>query len=247
MKPSKIEKKNARIAAGVTFGVALLILLWLFFGGLKWDRDALAQSSTPEIMDDEPLFIDPELLDLGEENATENDMPAPSPQGEPEPSPEDDPEIIEPGKAEKGPQTPKLNTSTKESDVKAQEPPATEKEKKAATSAVASKFSPKNGASEATSTDSSGAGGSGTGITGKASGRSFISCPKPDVALRNKTVVTVNVVIDAEGKVTEAKASGSADASIRKKCEAAAMQARWSAKKGVNSTRGTITFTITPR
>ena len=240
-------KRNRMIAAAATFLCGLLILLWLFFCGMTWDRAAMAQASTPEIMEDEPVFLDPELLDLGEQDAVTNDKPAPAMAGEPEPSPEDDPEIIEPGEAPKGPTVPKLTSSVKENDVKTQEPPETEKEKKAATSAVASKFSPKNGVSEGTQQNAAGAGGDGQGITGKASGRSFISCPKPDVALRNKTVVTVNVVINAEGKVTEAKATGSADAVIRRKCEAAAMQARWSAKKGVDSTRGTITFTIIPR
>ena len=92
-----------------------------------------------------------------------------------------------------------------------------------------------------------GAGGTGVGISGSARGRTFLGCPKPDVALRHKAVVKVNVVIDASGKVVSASASGSADASIRRKCEQAARGARWTEKKGVSETRGTITFTITPR
>ncbi|MDE6423412.1 MAG: hypothetical protein K2K95_08340, partial [Muribaculaceae bacterium] len=64
---------------------------------------------------------------------------------------------------------------------------------------------------------------------------------------RHKTIVTVNVVIDAAGKVIAASSTGSDDANIRRKCEAAAKQARWSAKKGASTTRGSITFTITPK
>lgn len=239
--------KDRAIAAFLTFLVALAILLTLFFGGISWDRQALAEASTPEIMDEE-VFIEPELVELGEENAVNHDKPAPAMKGEPDPAPEDKAEIIEPGpKPEPAPPKPKLNTQKKESKMKVEEPSQTDKERQKATSSVANKFSHRNGAVEGTDKGTSGAGGTGVGVSGNAHGRSFISCPKPDVALRHKTVVTVNVVIDAEGKVVEATAKGSADASIRRKCEAAARQARWSAKKGATSTRGSITFTITPR
>lgn len=239
--------KDRAIAAFLTFLVALAILLTLFFGGISWDRQALAEASTPEIMDEE-VFIEPELVELGEENAVNHDKPAPAMKGEPDPAPEDKAEIIEPGpKPEPAPPKPKLNTQKKESKMKVEEPSQTDKERQKATSSVANKFSHRNGAVEGTDKGSSGAGGTGVGVSGNAHGRSFISCPKPDVALRHKTIVTVNVVIDAEGKVVEATAKGSADASIRRKCEAAARQARWSAKKGATSTRGSITFTITPR
>lgn len=239
--------KDRTIAAFLTFLVALAILLTLFFGGISWDRQALAEASTPEIMDEE-VFIEPELVELGEENAVNHDKPAPAMKGEPDPAPEDKAEIIEPGpKPEPAPPKPKLNTQKKESKMKVEEPSQTDKERQKATSSVANKFSHRNGAVEGTDKGTSGAGGTGVGVSGNAHGRSFISCPKPDVALRHKTIVTVNVVIDAEGKVVEATAKGSADASIRRKCEAAARQARWSAKKGTTSTRGSITFTITPR
>lgn len=239
--------KDRAIAAFLTFLVALAILLTLFFGGISWDRQALAEASTPEIMDEE-VFIEPELVELGEENAVNHDKPAPAMKGEPDPAPEDKAEIIEPGpKPEPAPPKPKLNTQKKESKMKVEEPSQTDKERQKATSSVANKFSHRNGAVEGTDKGTSGAGGTGVGVSGNAHGRSFISCPKPDVALRHKAIVTVNVVIDAEGKVVEATAKGSADASIRRKCEAAARQARWSAKKGATSTRGSITFTITPR
>lgn len=239
--------KDRAIAAFLTFIIALAILLVLFFGGISWDRQALAEASTPEIMDEE-VFIEPELVELGEENAVNHDKPAPAMKGEPDPAPEDKAEIIEPGpKPEPAPPKPKLNTQKKESKMKVEEPSQTDKERQKATSSVANKFSHRNGAVEGTDKGTSGAGGTGVGVSGNAHGRSFISCPKPDVALRHKTIVTVNVVIDAEGKVVEATAKGSADASIRRKCEAAARQARWSAKKGATSTRGSITFTITPR
>lgn len=247
----KKEDKDRAIAAGLTFFIALVILLVLFFGGITFDRQLLAESSTPEMMPlEEELFIEPELVDLGEEaSVNHNTSPAPSLKGEPEPAPEDHAEIIDPGEKPDPVIKPaeKLVTQKKESKVQKEEPSKTDKERQKATSSVANKFAPKNGQTEGSDKGTSGAGGDGVGVSGNAHGRTFISCPKPDVALRHKTIVRVNVVIDAEGKVIEATATGSADASIRRKCEAAAKQARWSAKKGATSTRGSITFTITPR
>ncbi len=247
----KKEDKDRAIAAGLTFFVALALLLVLFFGGMTFDRQFLAESSTPELLpEEEETFIEPELVDLGEETSvTHNTDPAPTLKGEPEPAPEDHAEIVEPGEKTAPVPKPVVKevTQKKESKVQKEEPSLTDKERRKATSSVANKFAPKNGQTEGSDKGTSGAGGTGVGVSGNAHGRSFISCPKPDVALRHKTVVTVNVVIDAEGKVTEASATGSADASIRRKCEAAARQARWSAKKGATSTRGSITFTITPR
>ena len=76
--------KDRAIAAGLTFIVALIILLTLFFGGISWDRQALAESSTPELMPPEELFIEPELVELGEEVAVNHDKPAPTLMGAPE-------------------------------------------------------------------------------------------------------------------------------------------------------------------
>ena len=247
----KKEDKDRAIAAALTFLVTLVLLLVLFFGGISFDRQELAESSTPELLPpEEELFIEPELVDLGEETSVNhNTKPAPSLKGEPEPAPEDHAEIVDPGEKPDPVVKPvqKEITQKKESPVQKEEPSITDKERQKATSSVANKFAPKNGQTEGSDKGTSGAGGDGVGVSGNAHGRTFISCPKPDVALRHKTIVTVNVVIDAEGKVIEAAATGSADATIRRKCEAAARQARWSAKKGASTTRGSITFTITPR
>lgn len=248
---TKREKKDSALAAGITFLAAMLILAMLFLCGLHFDRSLLAQASIPEPAledEEEELFIDPELLDLGEENATITDAPAPAFQGEPEPAEEDHAEVVEPGPSPKPtPPVAKPITQKKESPVKATEPSATDKERKRATSSVAKGFSGRNGVPDGKAAESVGAGGSGVGISGNARGRTFISCPSPDVALRHKTVVVVNIVVDASGHVTSASASGSASAEIRRKCEQAARRARWTEKKGAGETRGTLTFTITPR
>lgn len=245
------EKKDSVIAAAITFLVALLILLVLFIGGMRYDRALLAESSIPEQIpeeEEEELFIDPELLDLGEENAISNDAPAPAFKGEPELAEEDKAEVVEPGENKKpAPPLPKHVTQKKESPVKATEPSATDKERSKATSSVAKGFSGRNGVTDGQSSQSVGSGGTGLGVQGNARGRTFIDCPKPDVTLRHKTVVTVNIVVDAAGKVISASAAGSASADIRRKCEQAARQARWTEKKGAGETRGTITFTITPK
>lgn len=244
---SRQEKKDSLVAALLTMIVVALILLCLFFGGMTWDKAALAESSTPELQSDEELFIEPELVELGEETSETIDKPAPAIKGEPDPAPEDRTEIIEPGENPKpAPPEPKTVTSKKESKIKKKEPSQTDRDRQKATSSMANKFSVKNGAPEGKD-QGTGAGGTGVGIKGNARGRTFISCPKPDVYLRHKTVVTVAVVIDAEGKVVSASASGSAEATIRRRCEQAARGARWTAKKGAAETRGTITFTITPR
>lgn len=241
--------KDSIIAAAVTFAVALLILLFLFTCGLTFDRAQLAQSSTPEIAaEEDELFIEPEILrDLGEEDATVQDAPAPAFKGEPEQAPEENTKLVTPGKNTKpAPPVEKPVTQKTESPVKATEPSKSEEEKKKVTSAMANKFTSRNGAAEGTS-GTQGAGGNGMGISGSVSGRTFKGCPKPSVTLRHKVRVTVNVTIDASGRVISAKARGGADASIRRACEQAALGARWSEKKGAPEAKGTITFTITPR
>jgi len=245
------KKSDSIIAAAVTFVVTLLILLFLVFGGMSFDPDQLAVSSSPELAPDEELFIEPEIMrDLGEENATMQDAPAPAFKGEPEQAETENTKLVVPGKNENPtPPVEKPVSHKTESQVKATEPPKTSKEKKTVTSKMANKFSSHNGTSTGTS-GTSGAGGTGVGISGIVSGRTFKGCPKPNVELQNKVVVEVRVTIDANGRVTTAKArskSGKASGSIIRACEQAARSARWSEDKDTPSARGTLTFTITPR
>lgn len=243
------EQKDKSIAAAITFVVMLIIILLLFTFGFTYDRSLLAENSIPEInMEEEELFLEPEILKpLGEEDATVQDAPAKAFKGEPEPSETDNTKLVVKGDNPKpAPPVEKHVTTTKESPVKVTEPSISKEEKQKVTSTVANAFSGRNGATEG-SNGNNVAGGVGLGISGNASGRTFLGCPKPDVTLRNKTTVTVSVVIDAEGKVTSAKASGGSSAAIRRACEQAARGAKWSAKKGAGESRGTISFTITPK
>ncbi len=244
----EIEKKASVIAACITFAVTGLLLVILFTCSLTWDRAALASMSTPEEQSDEELFISPELIDLGEMSTPMTDEATPSEIGEPVPAPEEVKQPIEKGEnPEPAPVVEKKITQKSESPIKVKDPPAEKEEKKVVTSKMADKFSGKNGSVDGKFASANGAGGIGVGVTGNARGRTFLGCPKPVVELTNKTVVIVDIVVNEEGNVVSASARGSSSATIRSKCEQSALKARWSAKRGAGDTRGTITFTITPR
>lgn len=250
---SDVRRRDSVIAAIVTFGVALLLLLVLFFCSLSYDSSLLAQVSTPEISVEMPEeeFIEPEIVrDLGEPDAVVEDAPAPVMKGQPEPAPVENTKLVVPDKNPKpAPPVEKPITQKKESPVKATTPPAVDENKKKVTSKMANKFPGQNGSESGTS-GSNGAGGTGVGISGSVSGRTFKGCPKPSVELQNKVVVEVRVTVDAAGHVTKATArskSGKASSAILRACEQAARSARWSEDPSTPSATGTLTFTITPR
>lgn len=242
------ERKDQGIAAAITIVVAALIVLVLLLGGLKYDPSLTARSSIPEIIPETETFLEPEILrELGEEASQKHDAPAPAEKGEPDPGPTEKLESALPAEKPKPREKPDVAPqprAEKPQPVKAAEPEASAEEKKRVTSAM-SKFGPKNGTPNG-STGTNGAGGQGTGMSGVASGRSFLGCPKPSVALRNHVKVVVDVVIDAQGRVTMAHARAGASAEIRRACEQAARSAKWSAKEGAPETKGTITFNIYP-
>lgn len=244
------EKRDSYIAAGVTALVMAVIITLLVCCGISYQEPVeKPKDTTPELLvEEEETFLEPEILkDLGEENAVNNDTPAKAFQGEPKPAEVENTKLVTPGKNPKpAPPVDKLVSTKHESPVKTDEPSVSEEERKQVTSAIAKSFSGRNGTPEGSS-GSDGAGSTGIGVKGNAAGRTFISCPSPSVTLRHQTTVTVSVVIDAEGRVISASASGGASAEIRKACENAARKARWSAKKGASETRGSITFRIYPK
>lgn len=244
------QKKDSLVAGAITLLALLLLCLLLTLGHIRFDGSALAQASTPEIgliTEEEEEFIEPELLqDLGEPDAVTKDVPAPAVKGNPKPAETDNTQKIEPGKnPKKTPPVDKKITSREKQEVKSEEPPATDKERKEVSSRVSKSFQGQNGTTQGKNAGT-GAGGVGMGINGVASGRVFKGCPKPKVSLRHKVVVKVSVTIDADGNVIEARAQGGASADIRRACEAAARSARWSAKPDAPTTKGSITFSITP-
>lgn len=244
------ERRDSFIAALVTFLAIALVLVWLLVATLHYDEKLAASNQNPQLEEDE-IFLDPELLlqndkTIGEEGATANDAPAPEVKGEPTPAQEEQPHTVLSGENTVPSPEQTLITSKEESSVQTAAPDKKKEEEKVAAS-MAGKFGSKPGSVEGKFDSSIGSSGSANGVSGKMSGRQFLGCPLPDVALSHKTTVTVSITVDAEGKVLTATASGAATRDIRKKCEQAALQAKWSPKKGAPSTRGSITFTIIPK
>lgn len=246
------EKKDSIIAAALTMALALALLLTLWFGSLSFDRSALAAQSVPEIAPEEEAFLEPELLpENGDEEEEAFDEEAPQAQGMPEPSETENPQkIVKDENPKPAPPVEKLVTTKKESPVQATTPPKREQEAQKATSAVAGKFNPRNGMAEG-KFDSASTATAGVAVSGKMSGRAFLGCPKPDVELRARVVVRVELTVNAEGTVTEVRGAtgqaGSPSAAIIAKCKAAAKGARWAPGAGAAPAPGSITFTITPK
>ena len=248
---SSSERKDSLIAAIVTFLAVGLMLLWLLFATLRYDERMAASTENPQLEEDE-IFLDPELLlennkSIGEPDAIDQkDAPAPEIKGQPAPAPVEQPHTVVSGENTEPSPEQTLITSEAESPVQTAAANKKKEEEKVATS-MAGKFKSKPGSVQGKFDSPGGSDGVGSGVIGKMSGRQFLGCPLPDVSLAHKTTVTVSITVDAEGKVMTATASGAATREIRRKCEQAAMQARWSAKKGATSTRGSITFTIIPK
>ena len=244
------ERRDSLIAAIITFVAIGLVLVWLLLATLHYDEKMAASSENPQLEEDE-IFLDPEILlenkqSIGEPDAIAQDAPAPEIKGAPAPAQEEQPHTVMTGENTAPSPEQTLIASTAESAVQTTAPDKKKEEEKVATS-MAGKFKTKPGSTEGKFDSPGGSDGVASGVTGKMSGRQFLGCPLPDVALSHKTTVTVSITVDAEGKVVSATASGAATREIRKKCEQAAMQAKWSAKKGATSTRGSLTFTIIPK
>lgn len=247
----KPETRDKLIASVATFVAALCLLLYLIFGSLSWNDRELAQS-IPPVAEEEELFIDPELLNLGEPDAATNDEPAPSPQGEPELSEEQTEKIVVPGeKQSPSNSTEKLVTSTKESDVKVDEPTKTNEKESKISSSMKDKFSPKNGKAEGKD-GAKGSGGKGSGVQGNVNGRTFQGCQLPSVNVNKPVTIYVSITVDEHGKVIEArfksdKGAGAGNTTLRNACVKASYNARWSAKKGEPRATGTLTWNLRPR
>lgn len=245
------SSRDRLIALAVTALAVILTVLILLLTGLHYD-ERLSKNQNPALIDDEEVFLDPELLleqhkDIGEEHSEVEDEAAQVMKGEPEPAETEQPQTVNTGDNTKPAPEQKLIVRQEESAVTNASSDRKKEEEKVATS-MKGKFSGKSG-SVAGKFDSAGSSESagGSGVTGRMSGRKFLGCPLPNVTLSHKTTVTVSITVDADGNVTSATASGATTGEIRRKCEEAARQARWSAKKGAASTRGTITFTIIPK
>lgn len=243
----KQEHKDSLTAAAVTIIVTAILLLILFFCRIGYEAHPLSESVSPELLplDDEEMFLTPELIqDAGEPESALSSEAAPVAQGKeeaasaPRPLPEAQTAI-----ATEKPSRTTMKKGEEKADAPAKEPAPDEtvrnREKEKAGENVRKGF--------AKPSSTAGAGGSGVGISGSAPGRRFLGCDKPDIALREKTTVTVSMTVDASGHVTSVGEARGGTAEMQARCKAAAHTARWSAKKGAAPTPATITFTITPR
>lgn len=246
------RKRDSIIAAAVTFGVALIVLLLLFIMSVGYDREALATSSMPEIQDEEEIFLEPELLKLGKPDANEDidiDEAAPQPPGEPEPAEENNPlSVIHDDK----PQTeePKTNkeplVATKNNSDLTSPVPKTSQEEAQRIKDIQGKFKGNNGAHDGKNTDVSGTGGVGIKPHGSAKGWKMTFCPTGKVPTEVKsTTVTVSITVGADGKVTVHGASGGTKAQ-QDICKGWAARSKWQVQTGMDAkaASGTITFTI---
>lgn len=245
------EKRARAIAAAVTFGIALIILVLLFVLTLGPDRKEMAYASMPEIQDVEEVYLEPELMpmeDAGEPDATVDDSPAPEAVGTPEKAPEvQAPQVPSQNEPvnKKAPKAP-LVTQQPPSPVEATEPPKNERDPKAAKAPNGATFAPNNGKGNAMA-PTYGSGGTGVGVKGMLSGRSLENWHALSPSGQGTVTVKVKVLVNAAGKVVDAKIESANKASKddRDKCIAMALQSKWSEKKGAPDEWGILTFTIT--
>ena len=246
------DKKASAIAAAVTFAIALIVLLLLFTLSLKFDREALATESIPEIQDEE-IYLEPEILQLGEPgdlNAEENDASAPQTPGEPDPGEIEQPERVVKN-AEPNPDPvsnkPKLVASSEPSEVKTSAPKVKSEDEKRIESISGKLKTDNNGSRTGSESAVSGSGGVGVSKSGNVHGRRMLSCPTTIVTLNQTTTITVAIVVNAEGRVVSARATSGGTEKLRSACVSWAKGSKWTAAPGAPDASGTITFTITPK
>lgn len=248
------DKKASIIAAAATFIIALVILLLLFTLSLRYDREALATSSTPEIQEEEEIYLEPEILQIEEQGEVlnkEEQQSAPQPPGQPDPAEEEQPERIV-HNLEKNPEPPvsnkpKLISTPEPSDVKTS-PPKVDTRNEQRIASMSGKFqTDNNGAQNGRESGVSGTGGVGVAKTGSVSGRKMLSCPTSIVTLNQTTTIRVNITVNAAGNVISAKAVSGGTPALRSACEGWARGSKWSPAPGAPDATGSITFTITPK
>lgn len=249
------DRKASVIAASITFGAALVILVLLFVLTVGSDRRMLSESSMPEIQDDEEIFLDPDLMIVdhpGEEDAEEEIAEAArQPMGEPDPAPEEQPVKVvkntEIPKEEPVTNKNKLVSTDRPADVKTSTPKVSEEDEKRLAS-VTGKFKSDNNGSNTSHTEGTGSVAADGKLSGKGNnGRTMLSCPRQTVRASQKVTVTVQVTVDAGGNVKSARAVSGGNSEQRASCEQMARKSKWTPQSGAADATGTITFTINPR
>lgn len=247
------DRKASMIAAAVTLGAALVILLLLFILTVGDSRRALAEASMPEMQDDEEIFLEPELLVVdnpGDESSQTVDEPAPQTPGEPDPAEEEQPVKVvkntQPPKEKPVSNKPELVASNTQAEITSSPPKLTEEESRRIASIGGKLKTDNNGARAGSESADSGSGGNGIAASGNVNGRKMISCPTWKLRLAQKTVVKVSITVDADGNVTSASAVSGGTPNLRKECERMAKGSKWTKKEGAKPATGTISFTVYP-
>lgn len=246
------EKKIKTYAAVATIGISFLIIVVLLVSKLTWDKEFLTAENNPELLQEE-LYIEAELLNIGEENAKNIKEPlsAPAPLGQPEEASEANDKLRVKGEnSHFSQQREKLVSTDKESTVKQVEPQQTEKESKI-NSSVKNSFE-KNGNSSGKETGSSIGTEDGIGTNGSLKGRKFEGCPTPSLKVQKAVTIVVSVTVNAQGSVVAASflrdsGAGQGNSSLRNACVNASRKAKFSAKSGAVEAKGTITWNLKPK
>lgn len=242
------------IALGVTVVAALLLLLLLW--GVKMpSHDPAPVAGNEEIsvfippQDDEPEFIEPILEDAGQHTDINQDSPDAAPSGEPDLS-----ETVADKLVVNGPNpTPnKENEPLAATTAPSQAKTATPSPKDSPDSRIAGEmknsFSAHNGRSDGKA-DASGTAlqGNGQGVAGVlGNGRKLEWNPTMSVSITRTTVVTVTVMVRADGTVSKAYNPRGGNPSLQSKVLAASEKTKWTPKPGAPEARGTLTWTFQP-
>lgn len=245
------ERKDRTIAGIVALVITGLILLLLIFSKIGGSLDSLL-AENKIIEEEEEIFLEPELMNLGEPESMLNDEPAPRLQGEPEFSETPSDELVERGESQTPTTQPRQVTQTTESSVQATTPTATEREESRISTSVRNSFNRQNGDQSGTSQNANGSGGTGIGKIGNIKGRTFLGCGNPAITIAKEVTIVVRVTVDENGNVTSASfksdsGPGAGNKRLRDACVQASRNAKWSAKKGTASQTGTITWRLKPK
>lgn len=245
---NSIERKDKIIAATTTAVVAIIILLFLLFSSIGQSIEELIAQQ--DLSQEEEIFIEPELMNLGETEQIRDNEAAPKIQGTPQHSETPSQELIEQGESS----TPSIQarqiTQTDESQVQTTPPPATEQESRIS-SAMRDRFNRPNG-NENASSNENGSGNSGIGKTGNLKGRTFLGCSNPSISISKEVTIIVRITVDENGNVTNASfmsdsGPGAGNKRLRDACVKASKNAKWSAKKGTATQTGSITWHLKPK
>lgn len=233
------EQKRKLISAGITVVVHIIIILLLFAFGLPY-QDPPPPEQGVEISAGDLTDVGNAMIgDVGGENSEENTV---------EPSNTDEESFVT-QTTEKSPISSKKNPPKREN-AKKDNKPAVENDALFPGKKQSSGSGMGTGSGYGEGTNGTGGGGNGTNATGggySLNGRSAKLLPKPKTNKNDVGNVVVDIKVDQDGNVKEARAGAKGttlmDTNIWRICEQAAKKAKFSAKEDAPELqKGTITY-----